>query len=528
MALRRVYYGKHLADLQVQLSVAELFLKENDFQAVQKEIEKLSWERLLASLADRFQGKDSRMVFTERDLWTRYDEILDDYPVILSTTHALKTSLAPDCLYDLLIMDEASQVDVATGVLALSCARQAVIVGDLAQLPNVIDDESRSQIDALWDRHQPTCKDWNYTSHSMLSSAAVIWPNAPSVLLREHYRCHPKIAGFFNRKFYEDKLITMTVDRGEKDVLQVVFTAPGNHARGRINQRQIDVIRQEVLPALRNAGVADIGVIAPYRAQVALLREALGEGIEVDTVHGFQGREKDAIILSTVDNEIGEFVDDPKMLNVAVSRAQRRLIVVMADSQQSFTTNFGDLVRYIGHQNQLVIHSHVRSVFDLLYRVHEDARREYLNRSGRGSVWDSESLAEAVIRETLNSPEFCDVSLDCIRHAPLAWLVEGVPTLSEEERRFATHPWSHVDLLIYDTIGKIPLVCVEVDGWAFHRPGSLQSVRDEIKNAVLRRAGLPLVRLSTAGSGEVEAICVALRQAIGSAGDKAVHFAESG
>jgi hypothetical protein len=120
-----------------------------------------------------------------------------------------------------------------------------------------------------------------------------------------------------------------------------------------------------------------------------------------------------------------------------------------------------------------------------------------------------------VIRDALNSPEFVGISLDCLRHVPLAWLVGGAPHLSEREREFVANPWSHVDLLIYDTIGKLPLVCIEVDGWAFHRPGSLQSVRDEIKDDIFRRAGLPLIRLSTTGSGESRIIADAVRMAVG-------------
>ena len=292
-------------------------------------------------------------------------------------------------------------------------------------------------------------------------------------------------------------------------------TVPGNHARGRINRRQIDVITREVLPALRDAGVTDIGIISPYRAQVAVLKEAVGDGIEVDTVHGFQGREKQAIVVSTVDNEIGDFVDDARLLNVAVSRAQRRLIVVMAAGQDSFTTNFGDLVRYIRHHQQVETQSKIRSVFDLLYPHYADARRDFLNANGRGSVWDSENLAEAVVRDVLESTEFAGMSLGCIRHVPVSWLVTDRSGLSERERQFAAHPFAHVDLVVYDTIGKAPLVCIEVDGWEFHRPGSLQSARDEIKDAVFRRRGLPLIRLSTTGSNEAAVIASALRQVTG-------------
>lgn len=522
MALRSLYYDRHQADLQARLAAIESFLAENDFQAIQREMEQVSWELLRAGIAERFCGRDARPLFTERELWSKYASFLEDYPVVLSTTHALKTSLSPDCLYDLVIVDEASQVDVVTGMLALSCARRAVIVGDEKQLPNVIDDDSRRLAEEVWHQSPPACPAWRYTHHSLLSSAVALWPQAPNVLLREHYRCHPKIVGFFNHKFYGDRLITMTTDRGEPDVMQVVFTAPGNHARGRINQRQVDVIRQEVLPSLREAGLTDLGIISPYRAQVGRLEEAVGEGVEVATVHGFQGREKQAIVVSTVDNEIGEFVDDAKLLNVAVSRAQRRIVVVMADGQDSFTTNFGDLVRYIRHHRQLETHSQVRSVFDLLYAQYKDARRAFLRARGRGSMWDSENLAEAVVRDVLENPEFAGIGLGCLCHAPLAWLVADVPNLSERERKFVANPWSHVDLLIYDTIGKLPLVCIEVDGWAFHRPGSLQAVRDEIKNAVFRRAGLPLIRLSTTGSGEAATIASAIRQAIGAeSGDHA-------
>jgi RecA/RadA recombinase len=138
VALRSLYYDKHQTELQAQLAALEGFLAENNFQAIQQEMEKVSWELLLASIAERFRGRDTRPIFTEPELWSRYASFLEEYPVVLSTTHSLKTSLSPDCLYDLVIVDEASQVDVTTGVLALSCAKRAVIVGDEKQLPNVI------------------------------------------------------------------------------------------------------------------------------------------------------------------------------------------------------------------------------------------------------------------------------------------------------------------------------------------------------------------------------------------------------
>ena len=83
----------------------------------------------------------------------------------------------------------------------------------------------------------------------------------------------------------------MTEDHGEEDVLSMYRTAPGNHARGHLNQRQIDTIREEVLPALAKRGYTDIGIITPYRDQVAAIQKQLGAGYDVATVHKFQGRE---------------------------------------------------------------------------------------------------------------------------------------------------------------------------------------------------------------------------------------------
>lgn len=511
--LRKLYYQRHLAELQTKLAQVQEVLVKHDFQKVRTLVEETSWDLFRANLAGRMK-KGMRPKFSESDLKNNYTEVLSEYPVVLSTTHSLKTSLSPDCLYDLVIVDEASQVDLTTAVLVLSCARRAVIVGDENQLPNVIPEQQKQDALSLWRNCKLRNPAWNFAEYSLLASAMKIWPQVPNTLLREHYRCHPKIAGFFNRQFYANQLILMTTDCGEEDSIQAFFTVAGNHARGHINQRQIDVISVEVLPKLRKQGISDIGVIAPYRAQVASLQRALGGAVEVDTVHGFQGREKEAIIMSTVDNEIGDFVDDPKMLNVAVSRAKRSFTVVIGPGQDSFQTNFGDLVRYIRHQKQLITYSQVRSVFDMLYAPYAKARQKHLKVRGRRSTWDSETLAEIAVREILRKPAFMRMQLDCMRHVPLSWLGLDSSNLSEREREFVQHPWAHVDLLIYDTLGKIPLVAIEIDGWAYHRPGSLQSVRDEIKNSIFKKASMPLVRLSTTGSGEAITVTEALRQAI--------------
>ena len=132
------------------------------------------------------------------------------------------------------------------------------------------------------------------TQNSFLQSCVKVFADAPVTLLREHYRCHPRIIDFCNQRFYNGELIAMTLDSNEDKVLQVIKTVPGNHARGHFNQREIDVIIQEVMPDYSES--ESVGIITPYRDQAIAINRALGKDF-ASTVHKFQGRECDAIIM---------------------------------------------------------------------------------------------------------------------------------------------------------------------------------------------------------------------------------------
>ena len=99
------------------------------------------------------------------------------------------------------------------------------------------------------------------------------------------------------------------------------------------NPQEAKLVLQQV-QQLHEAGVdyRDIAVIAPYAAQVRLLRDQFeGQGLEIDTVDGFQGREKEVVVISLVRsnaiNEIG-FLSDRRRMNVALTRARRKLVVI--------------------------------------------------------------------------------------------------------------------------------------------------------------------------------------------------------
>ena len=451
-------------------------------------------------LANKYEKNTYRQLFTSEDFLKNPYDILNEYPVILSTTFSSRDSLNDNVVYDYVIMDEASQVDIATGALAMSCAKNMVIVGDTNQLPNVVDKHTEIRADVIFNQYNLS-KGYRFTN-SFLQSVLEVMPNVTQTMLREHYRCHPKIIEFCNQKFYRGNLIIMTEDHGEKDVLKVIKTVKGNHSRNHFSQRQIDIIKNEIIPNdITNK--KETGIISPYNNQVQSLKEQI-DGIEQATVHKFQGKEKDTIIISTVEDEITDFVDDPYLLNVAVSRAKKKLILVVTGNEQNNERNIMDLIDYIQYNNFEVVESNVYSIFDYLYKQYTKERKLFLNKNNRKLEYDSENLMYTLLEEILKNDDY--KMLDFVCHFPVNMLIKNPYLLNDDECLYAMNPATHVDFLVYNRVSKRAILAIEVDGYAFHQKETAQAKRDLLKNHIFELYYIPLLRFSTTGSGEREKI----------------------
>lgn len=450
-------------------------------------------------LANKYEKNTYRQLFTSEDFLKNPYDILNEYPVILSTTFSSRDSLNDNVVYDYVIMDEASQVDIATGALAMSCAKKMVIVGDTNQLPNVVDKHTEIRADVIFNQYNLS-KGYRFTN-SFLQSVLEVMPNVTQTMLREHYRCHPKIIEFCNQKFYRGNLIIMTEDHGEKDVLKVIKTVKGNHSRNHFSQRQIDIIKNEIIPNdITNK--KETGIISPYNNQVQSLKEQI-DGIEQATVHKFQGKEKDTIIISTVEDEITDFVDDPYLLNVAVSRAKKKLILVVTGNEQNKERNIMDLIDYIQYNNFEVVESNVYSIFDYLYKQYTKERKLFL-KNNRKLEYDSENLMYTLLEEILKNDDY--KMLDFVCHFPVNMLIKNPYLLNDDECLYAMNPATHVDFLVYNRISKRAILAIEVDGYAFHQKETAQAKRDLLKNHIFELYYIPLLRFSTTGSWEREKI----------------------
>ena len=494
-----MFYRAKQSELSVEIADIEKYLNSVNKNLLE-ELCNQSMVVLKDKLARKYEGNSNRKIFSEDDLWKNSYDVLAEYPVILSTTFSSRNSLNLNVVYDYLIMDEASQVDIATGALALSCAKNVVIVGDTKQLPNVVTNDIKTQAKSIFDDFNVS-EGYQYTN-SFLQSILDVMPNVTQTLLREHYRCHPKIINFCNQKFYHGELIIMTTDKGEDDVLSVVKTVVGNHVRNHYSQRQIDVIKNEIIPKYVS-NPEETGIIAPYKNQVEALRKEI-TGIDAATVHKFQGKEKENIIISTVDDEISDFADDPYLINVAVSRAKKKLMLVVTGNEQTKERNITELIDYIQYNNFEVADSKIYSIFDYLYKQYTKERQVYLQKHKKVSKYDSENLMYSLIEDIICANKYS--SLDVVCNFPLNMLIKNPELLNEQECRYALNPATHLDYLIYNRIGKKPVLAIEVDGYSYHKEDTIQASRDLLKNHIMELYEIPLLRFKTNGSGEKDKI----------------------
>jgi superfamily I DNA and/or RNA helicase len=190
-------------------------------------------------------------------------------------------------------------------------ARRFVLIGDDRQLPPVV--RTRSLAHSMFER---------------------LKPETPFItLLNTQYRMHSQIMDVSNRLFYEGRLRSGVSDheRVPVDGMPVVFIPVESNVDGRSNLSEAHVVVELVRSFLRDQGLpaGSIGVVSPFRAQVVLLRQMLGETkVTVDTVERFQGGERDIMILSFVRSRGTGFVFDDRRLNVAITRARRKLVLV--------------------------------------------------------------------------------------------------------------------------------------------------------------------------------------------------------
>jgi len=281
----------------------------------------------------RAAEKDARALLAEaRALEHRAEvEVLDRAPVVLATLTGLDSAVLAGRRFALAVVDEATQAVEPATYLALLRAERAVLAGDHLQLPPTVL-SAAAQAGGL--------------GVSLFERLVALHGDAVKVTLAEQHRMNEAIMRFPSEALYGGALRAHpAVAHHALDAtpLEVVDTsgrgfeeATPQGSDSRENEGEAQLVAEEVERVLAlGVAPADVAVIAPYDGQVQRLRALLSArveaGLEVDTVDGFQGREKEAVVVSltraNADGEVG-FLADVRRMNVALTRARKKLVVV--------------------------------------------------------------------------------------------------------------------------------------------------------------------------------------------------------
>lgn len=511
--LNNLYYLSKINEIKKEIKGLEKTMNGQSLEektALYSQLSKTYFENQLNSLFET----NSRGMYARDNYKRQFSEFVRDYPVVLSSTYSLAKCSKRGFLFDYLIVDESSQVNMASAILSMRVAKNIVVVGDIKQLPQIDDNSFKNRNEQLLKMFNVP-KTYSYYGNSIMSSLLSLYGDRiPKTMLKEHYRCNPDIISFCNQKFYNDELIVYTKSKPSDYTMKVIKTAPGNFARknpegtGLYNQREID----EIQVLLNKEQLEDVGVIAPYRYHTEKVMSQLGDKVDASTIHKFQGREKKTIIFSSVVNDSNDFVGNDNLINVAVSRAIDKFILVTSD--KVFNSKSGvlsDLVNYISYNNDFgrAEEGTVKSIYDLLYDDYQDQLNKFRSRHP-SKDFDSENLTKELIYRILKDKDYSSFGLRM--HVSLRDFVRANGLhFSDEEYKFYRNPNAHADFLVYNKMSRKPVLVIEVDGISFHEQQKTQLERDAKKNSILEKADIPILRLKTNESDEETRIRDALR-----------------
>ena len=278
-----------------------------------------------------------------------FKPLLEAFPCWCVTTYAISGSIPmKPGIFDVVIIDEASQCDIASCFPILYRAKRAVIVGDDKQLPHLSFLEKAKEQSFLTQYEIPNKYQliWKFRTNSMFDLANYYSTN--SVLLDEHFRSSKPIIDFSNKEFYANRIRIMNRSTDFRGVLEVNYVYDGkvDYAVTKNMPEAEEVVKRIHQLITDNEhdnpdNPMTIGVISPFRAQVELIKRSIMQvlsdtiikkyKIEVGTAHTFQGDERDIMILSWAiagnsHSQSLTFLQRPNLFNVAITRARKKLI----------------------------------------------------------------------------------------------------------------------------------------------------------------------------------------------------------
>ena len=308
-----------------------------------------------------------------------FEKVLDILPIWVVTGQAAQSVPLVPGGFDLILIDEASQCTLTNLLPLLYRGKSIGVIGDTNQLP-AIPSIPQNMEQALVERYgiQDYAIQFGHASNDVYKMGVASLPNREGDVLNldEHYRSHPLIIGFSNRYIYQKTLKL----RREPFTSEMSSYPPGIYVEeisdgepqpqktSWVNEQEAQHVIDLIRRLQEETRGRSIGVVTPFRVQRERLEELCNQSafnnVEVNTVHGFQGGEKDIIIFSPV---VGPgvppgtlaWVGNPNQVNVTITRA--REVFILAGQANWIERNakglLGDLARYCIDVNELQLTS---------------------------------------------------------------------------------------------------------------------------------------------------------------------------
>lgn len=406
------------------------------------------------------------------------------FPVVATTCISAHKLGEPEILFDMTVMDEASQCNTVVGLVPVIRGKNLMLVGDPQQLnPVILLDEVTNR---KLRKKYGVADEYDYRRNSVYKAFLACDSVSDEVLLRYHYRCNRKIIDFNNQKYYNSRLLIRSESREHQPLVYV------NVADGRTDYKNTSPAEvEEIIRYAMHNKDKSIGVITPFVNQKKAIEKRLDqerlEHVACGTVHAFQGDEKDVVLFSTAitdETYAGTYEwlkNNKELINVATSRAKEQLIVL------SNTKNLERLHQQEGEDD----------LYDLI---------RYVQSNGTSKVAAKEAGSRALgVKPFSTATE--EAFLATLNHAlENIWLSQSRFTV-EKEVAVAQVFEDNVsgsdlfysgrfDFVVYEqrSAGKYPVLAIELDGKE-HFDNEIVMARDRKKQAICKAHELELIRV---------------------------------
>ncbi len=406
------------------------------------------------------------------------------FPIMATTSISAHKIGQPDVYFDMVIMDEASQGNIAVSLVPILRGRNLMLVGDPQQLQPVIllnptDNE-------ILKKKYGVSESYDYIANSIYKTFLACDAVCSEILLSHHYRCHKKIIEFNNKKYYNNKLV---IDSKNASDTPLVFTDMQVATTRYKNTSPAEA--EEILKYCQQNKDKKIGVITPFANQKDLINDVLKEkgitDVNCGTVHAFQGDEKDIILFSlaltdkTKETTYNWLKNNKELINVATSRAQSQLIVLGSNKniERLHTEGQDDLYELV----QYVKSNGLSQVTTIINESRALGIKPYSTETESAFLT---SLNHA-LDNILNTENRCVVRKE----------VSIAHVFNENTEYNDLFYTGRFDFVVYERDRQkqeFPILAIELDGKE-HVEDSIVRERDRKKNAICRNHGFELIRI---------------------------------